>query len=430
MDVDHFIRRWSASGGAERANYGQFLSELCRVLAVPEPEPTRPNDADNAYVFERSVYDPHDKGKPTVRCIDLYRRGCFVLEAKQGVEKEAEAEAQVRQAKSKKAQAKKGHGTRGTKGWDTFMQRARQQAENYVRLLPDGEGRPPFVLVVDVGHMIEVYAEFSRTGGIYRPYPDVQNYRITMEDLRKPEVRARLQAVWLDPLSLDPTLRAAEVTRQVADTLAQLSRSMEGQLDADGQLMTPERVSSFLMRMIFTMFAEDVGFISNNSFRKALEGMKGRSEAFVPTVQDLWDAMAKGGFSIALQEKIKHFNGGLFEDVEVLPVTGEQLALFAEAAESNWSEVEPSIFGTLVERALNPRERHKLGAHYTPRAYVERLVEQVVMTPLQADWQNVQVEVQNVLSSPGLPTTRRCQLHRSRLGASSRGWWRSFSTRP
>lgn len=278
------------------------------------------------------------------------------------------------------------------------MQRARQQAEAYVRLLPDGEGRPPFVLVVDVGYAIEVYAEFTRTGGVYRPFPDVRSHRVTMDDLRKPEVRERLRAIWTDPLSLDPGLRAAEVTRQVADTLAHLSRGMEGQPDANGQPMTPERVSSFLMRMIFTMFAEDVGLIPEGKFRGALEAMEGRPEAFVPTIKDLWNAMAKGGFSVALGEKIRHFNGGLFEDVEVLPVTAEQLKLFAKAAGRDWSAVEPSIFGTLVERALNPSERHKLGAHYTPRAYVERLVEQTVMTPLQADWQNVQIEVQNVLS--------------------------------
>lgn len=72
MDVKSFIERWGASGGAERTNYAQFLSELCRVLGVPEPEPTRPDDADNAYVFERSVSDPHDKGRATVRRIDLY----------------------------------------------------------------------------------------------------------------------------------------------------------------------------------------------------------------------------------------------------------------------------------------------------------------------------------------------------------------------
>ncbi len=325
MDAETFSARWSGSGGAERANYVSFLSDLCRVLGVDEPEPTRPKDADNAYVFEKDVPDPHDDGRSSHRRIDLYKRGCFVLEAKQGVEQEA-AEETARRTEAKKGRAKKGHGTRGTLGWDAFMQRARQQAESYVRLLPGREGRPPFVLVVDVGHVIEVYAEFSRTGGVYRPFPDARSHRIMMDDLRKPAVRERLRKIWLEPSTLDPTLRAAEVTRQVADTLAQISRSMEGLPGADAQPLTPERVSGFLMRLIFTMFAEDVGLIPKHKFRRALEGMKDNPDAFVPTVQELWGAMARGGYSVALQEKIRHFNGGLFEDVEVLPVCAARAA--------------------------------------------------------------------------------------------------------
>ncbi|WP_019010308.1 class I SAM-dependent DNA methyltransferase [Deinococcus aquatilis] len=402
MDLDAFISRWAASGGAERANYGPFLSELCRVLDVPEPEPTRPNDADNAYVLERTVYEPHDDGAPTPRRIDLYRRASFVLEAKQGVEKEAAEEEAVRaqvksKVKAKSAKLKKGHGTRGTAGWDTFMRRAREQAEGYVRLLPASEGRPPFVLVVDVGHVIEIYSEFSRTGGAYQPFPSVKSHRISLEDLRRSEIRERLRAIWLNPMSLDPSLHAAKVTRQVADTLAAISRGMEGQPDAAGKKLTPERVSAFLMRMIFTFFAEDVGLISSSKFRKALEGMRGHPERFEPTVAELWAKMATGGYSVALQEQVKHFNGGLFENVEVLPVSAAQLELFITAAGHDWSQVEPSIFGTLVERALDPAERHRLGAHYTPRAYVERLVNQTVLAPLREDWRGVQVEVQSTL---------------------------------
>lgn len=183
------------------------------------------------------------------------------------------------------------------------MQRARQQAESYVRLLPGSEGRPPFIVVVDVGHAIELYAEFSRTGGVYRPFPNAREHRLGLADLRDPRVRERLRAVWLEPLSLDPSLRAAEVTKQVADTLARLSRSLERQLDVAGGVvtsagatpqpptpepLTPERVSGFLMRIIFTMFAEDGGLIPGHKFRGALTAMRGRPEAFVPTVQDLY----------------------------------------------------------------------------------------------------------------------------------------------
>lgn len=395
-----FIDRWSESGGAERANYSQFLSELCRVLGVPEPDPTRPDDTLNSYVLERNVYEPHEMGRDSVRRIDLYRRGCFVLEAKQGVEQEVKKEAVVRAAAGGKGtKLKKGHGRRDTKGWDTLMRRAREQAEGYVRLLPPSEGRPPFVLVVDVGHAIEVYAEFTRTGGHYLPFPAAGQHRIRMSDLHRPEIRERLRAIWLDPMSLDPSRHAARVTRQVAATLAELSRSMEGLPDGQGGTLTPERVSAFLMRMIFTMFAEDVGLIGEQKFRTALKNMRSNLSAFVPTVQELWAAMATGGFSVALQEQIKRFNGGLFKDVEVLSVTATQLELLIVAAEHDWSQVEPSIFGTLVERALDPVERHRLGAHYTPRAYVERLVNQVVMQPLREDWRNAQVEIQHALNT-------------------------------
>lgn len=398
MTPDEFIARWSPSGGAERANYVLFLSELCDLIGVPKPDPTQADDAKNAYVFEKDVPDQHDDGATSQRRIDLYRRGAFILEAKQGVEKEVEAEEALLTAKGKK---KKGHGTRGTKGWDTFMKRARTQAESYARLLPASEGRPPFILVVDVGHVIEVYAEFTRTGGAYLPFPSARTHQIKLADLANPETRELLRTIWLDPMSLDPSTHAAEVTREVARQLAEISRSMEGKPDAQGHPMTPERVSHFLMRMIFTMFAEDVNLIPGSKFRDKLKSLTGRPAAFIPTIADLWNAMAKGGYSVALDEQIKHFNGGLFEGVEVLPVTEAQLQLFIDAAEHDWARVEPSIFGTLVERALNPRERHRLGAHYTPRAYVERLVNQVVMEPLRGDWNAVQVQVQDTLNKGG-----------------------------
>src|SRR3546814_17060492 len=79
-----------------------------------------------------------------------------------------------------------------------------------------------------------------------------------------------------------------------------------------------------------------------------------------------------GGFSPMLRTDLLRFNGGLFKDASAIEVTGDDLALLLLAAEHEWQNVEPAIFGTLLERALDPQERHRLGAHYTPRAYVER----------------------------------------------------------
>jgi hypothetical protein len=104
--------------------------------------------------------------------------------------------------------------------------------------------------------------------------------------------------------------------------------------------------------------------------------------------------MDRGGFSAALTQPVLKFNGKLFKgsasDGYSLLLTPAQVDLLIRAAQANWREVEPAIFGTLLERALNPTERHALGAHYTPRAYVERLVLPTVITPLRADWADVQ----------------------------------------
>jgi hypothetical protein len=170
-----FIARWQESAAAERANYQLFLSELCDLLAVPRPNPTRPNDADNAYVFERAVSFRYADGSTSPGRIDLYKRGCFVLEAKQGSGQERAEQLRLFDATPRKA--KKGTAVRGTPAWDDAMVRARGQAEAYAKALPDEEGWPPFLIVVDVGHCIELYADFARTGKAYTQFPDASSFR-------------------------------------------------------------------------------------------------------------------------------------------------------------------------------------------------------------------------------------------------------------
>jgi hypothetical protein len=137
------------------------------------------------------------------------------------------------------------------------------------------------------------------------------------------------------------------------------------------------------------MFAEDVGLIPARSFTALLESLRGDIDNFPPLLESLWTTMRDGGFSPVLREKLLRFNGGLFAETEALPISEIQLGLLIDAAKADWRDVEPAIFGTLLERALDPTERHHLGAHYTPREYVERLVLPTVVEPLRADWDAV-----------------------------------------
>ncbi|MCC7115784.1 MAG: class I SAM-dependent DNA methyltransferase, partial [Burkholderiales bacterium] len=262
--------------------------------------------------------------------------------------------------------------------------RARTQAEQYARALPATEGRPPFLVVVDVGNVVELYAEFSRTGATYTPFPDPRSHRIALADLHDPALRERLRQVWTDPLALDPVRRTARVTREIAQRLAVVAKSLE----ADGH--APAIVAGFLTRCLFSMFAEDVGLIPRRAFVDLLTSLREHPEQLVPLLTDLWRTMDAGGFAVSVRADLLRFNGKLFKDPSVLPLSSEQIGLLLDAARADWRDGEPAIFGTLLERALDPAERHALGAHYTPRAYVERLVLPTIVEPLRDDWKSAQ----------------------------------------
>jgi hypothetical protein len=354
--IENFIARWKGVTASELSTSQSFLIEICELLEVSRPHATAEQD----YMFERPLTFHHADGSKSAGRVDLYKRGAFVLESK------------------------KFRANTQTKGFDEAMLRAHSQAQNYARALPASEGRPPFVVVVDVGHRIELFSEFSRSGGNYVPFPDPRSHRISLDDLHRPEIRDRLRRIWLDPLSLDPSRESARVTREIAGQLAELAKSLE----RSGH--SPEAVAQFLMRCLFTMFSEDVRLLPSESFRNLLIQHVETPEIAMRMVSQLWRDMDTGGFSAVLANDVLQFNGKLFKQPDTLPLDRPQVELLIKAAKAKWEHVEPAIFGTLLERALSPNERYKLGAHYTPRAYVERLVLPTVIEPLRAEWSDAQ----------------------------------------
>lgn len=182
MDMERFIARWrGGEGGQERANSVMFLLELCDALGVERPAAAGTTQARNDYVFERAVRFGGAEG--AVGHIDLYKRGHFLLEAKQ----------------SRRA----GDPGASPRSADLLMRRARRQAIRYARALPADHGRPPFLILCDVGRALELLADF-RGGCSYDFYPDRERARILLEDLTRPATCELLRAVWTAPYSLDP----------------------------------------------------------------------------------------------------------------------------------------------------------------------------------------------------------------------------------
>lgn len=356
-----FIQTWKNSAGNERANKDSFLRELCEALGI---QPPGPKDQHSDYCFEKDLKITHLDGNTSTGSIDLFKAGCFVLEAKQGSSKEKRGSAPAR----------------GTRAYDQYMEKAFGQAVNYAIRLPH---RPPFLLTCDIGHAFHVWDSFSGSYGGYGA-----RRTIPLADLAKPEVQEWFRAIWDNPQSLDPGKRRALVTRQVATELGHLAARLESRFPS-------QAIANFLMRCVFTFFAEDVGLLPSKLFERSLERWRKEPERFSRGLERLWDAMNSG--DEWGEYRLARFNGGLFAESIVPDLHKDEIELLHQAARFDWGDVDPSIFGTLLESALSPEERHKLGAHYTPRSFIERLIRPTIEEPLRADWDLVQAEALSIL---------------------------------
>ena len=413
--VEQFVTRWQTSSGSERANYQMFFSELCDALGVDRPN-VNGNIAAVPYCFDKHITIYHPSGKKSPGYIDFYKADHFLIEAKQGSD-----------------QSGKGTAKRGTNAYLKAMEAAFVQAIAYTRNLPN---KPPFLLTCDIGDHFELWMGFNSDYGGYGARQD-----IALTALRKEGIFDLFVDIFTDPQQRNPEKIAAKVTRAAAADLAELSKRLErnphplapspqgeGELDhplapspqGEGELDRlpspigrrvgdegkqlknegrPQEVAHCLMRCIFTMFAEDVGLLKEHLFTEALETRwLLNPTTFKPEVEALWQAM-NDGTAFGFYGRLLKFNGGLFAEATAFELSADQLAVLLTAAKREWKDVEPAIFGTLLERALDTKERSKLGAHYTPRSYVERLVRPVVMEPLQEQWDLVQGEVKQLLGT-------------------------------
>lgn len=400
MNAEDLIREWwGKPGGQEKSNFASFIPDLCEVLGVERPKQSE-KDKLGSYEYEASVPGGSFRSTKGTGAIDLYKRGHFIMEAKQSYLKPEQVPMDL------------GDGGRVTLApsgarYDTLMRDAWLQARNYARNLPSAEPVAPFLIVCDVGRAFELYVDPAGNGRDYEYFPDRQSYRIELPDLLSDKEVARtgktalelLRAIWTAPQSVDPRFQSAAVTKQVATNLAEVSRYLEEgikarKLSPADHALEIEETSLFLMRVLFCMFAEDIELLPPRSFQEFLKEAEGNEGYFANGLRDLFEKMNNANpgnrFSMALKTEVRYFNGGLFEDSRTYNLGSFLIHNLYEAARQNWRRVEPAIFGTLLEQALSGEERAKLGAHYTPRPYVITLVRATIMDVLEPEWEAIE----------------------------------------
>ncbi len=323
MTPEQFIARWRGNALSERAGAQAHFDDLCDLLGVDKPR-----DPDH-YCFERGA----GKASGGDGWADVWKRGHFGWENK-------------RPGRDLKA--------------------ALKQLTDYALELEN----PPLLVVSD-REIIEIHTAF--TG-----YPD-QPHRIAIADIGAPENLQILRWVFTDPEQLRPVKSLAAITEEAAGQFGALAETLRGR----GNDAQP--VAHFLIQCLFCMFAEDEGLLPRGIFTGLLTKAAADPARAANRLTALFSAMRDGGDYG--DETIAWFNGGLFATVAVPPLEKADIAALQRAAEMDWRNIDPSIFGTLFERGLNPKKRSQLGAHYTDPATIMRLIEPVVVRPLTAEWQ-------------------------------------------
>ena len=332
-----FIAKWRASELKERSAAQEHFIDLCRLLG--EPTPAEADPTGEHYCFERGARK--DGGGDG--WADVWKRHCFAWEYK---------------------------------GKHADLDAAFNQLRQYALALEN----PPLLVVSD---MVRFRIRTNWTNSVSL------THEFGLDELADTANRNKLKWAMSDPERLRPGESRQGLTERAAATFAELAQSLRER----GH--DPQAVAHFVNRLVFCMFAEDVGLLPDNLFTRMLEHARRRSEEFAALACDLFAAMSTGG-RIGF-ETVAWFNGGLFDDDSALPLGESEIETTLRAAALDWSEIDPSILGTLFERGLDPDKRSQLGAHYTDRDKIMRIIDPVVVRPWLAAWETAKGEIASSL---------------------------------
>ena len=332
-----FATKWAGSTRTERAASQEHFIDLCRMLGYPTPNQADPTG--DTYAFEKGA----EKTEGGDGFADVWKKGFF--------------------------------------GWEYKGKRKDLKAA-YSQLLEYREAleNPPLLVVCDLDRF-EVHTNFTGT------VKQVLAFDLNDLATNPTEPLRILRAVMGDPERLRPDVRPEDLTEDAARAFARLALSLRDR-GHDSQ-----SVAHFLDKLLFCLFAEDAGLLPRGLLTRVVTSFRRKPDAFNTQLAEVFRHMStKGGGNFG-SEHVEWFNGSLFDGADVIPLETAELDVLATVAKLDWAEIEPAIFGTLFERGLDPDRRTQLGAHYTDRDSILRLVQPVLIAPLRRDFEALKAQV-------------------------------------
>ena len=338
MTPHEFLSKWRHVELKERSASQSHFNDLCALLGVADPVSADPTG--EWFTFEKGA----SKTSGGEGWADVWRRGAFAWEYE---------------------------------GRHANLDKAYNQLLQYAVALEN----PPLLITSDMDRII-VRTNWTNTVQ--------ERHDFTLEELLDGAVRDRLKAAFTDPEAWKPTKSRQTLTEETAREFAGLAQRLRERGHE------AHEVAHFVNRLVFCMFAEDVGLLPDHLFTRMLEVSRRAGDEFADNARQLFAAMAHKGGKVGFVP-VEWFNGGLFEDDRVLPLTSKDVDELLAAARRDWSQIDPSILGTLFERGLDPAKRSQLGAHYTDREKIMLIVRPVIVEPLEREWAEVRAKIQRAM---------------------------------
>lgn len=327
MTPKQFIEKWRNSPLSERQSYQAHFADLCALVGALAPSPATAD----TYCYERGVTKTGSKHG----WADVWKKGYFAFEYKAP---------------------------------DRNLEAALKQLMTYALALDN----PPLLVVCDT-QIIQIHTHFTNAPS--------EVHTIALDDIASPANLDKLRWLFNDPDRFHPGRTTSQITEEAAGKFSSLAQSLSARGHA------PQTVAHFLNQCLFCLFAEDAELLPGKLFERLLDKTQTDPAKLSSRFEELFKAMRKGG-DFALED-IHWFNGGLFEKIEVLPLDTAEIRILHDAAKLDWSGIEPSIFGTLFERGLDPAKRTQLGAHYTDQQSIMRIINPVIVEPLTTEWETI-----------------------------------------
>ncbi len=347
-----FVAKWRHAKLSESAAAQEHFLDLCRLVGHPTPAEDDPTG--ERFTFEAGA----SKQGGGQGWADVWKKGFFAWEYK-GKHKDLD------------------------KAYDQLL------------LYRESLQNPPLLVVSDIDRIV-IHTNFTNT--------IKQVTTIALDDLLTPQGLAKLRAIFYDPQQFRSPETSASVTEKVAAEFAQLADRLRH------YGYPAPQVAHYLIRLLFCLFAEDVELLPDNLFTRLVYRTRLQPRVFSQQLRQLFAAMTTGGWFGT--DAILHFNGGLFNDDAVLELDTEGMAILDRVTRYDWAAIEPSIFGTLFTRSLDPNKRSQLGAQYTSREDILLIVEPVLMAPLRRRWAAVQAQARELATRrDGAKGAERTRLH-------------------